>query len=192
LGGGGIVSFGFFRRDLPVLPPDVSSVYYHLYSTIEHNTSFTPGQKPVVFCVAYTLYCLEKKDDILGALLKGKARTNDEIAKSFRKYLDDPDLLHDKVSGGVDIASQYAREIAGVALVPLARRIDRALSEQDELRKAEGKFTWLGLRIHFLYAFLTSLSAAILSLLLSHFSTEILALIEKALGGMNHFLSHGG
>src|SRR5580700_7953805 len=111
------MSFGMLRREepkppkTPQPPSDVSPVYYHLYDDIANDQTLTPAAKTIVFCAAYTLYSLEKKDSVLGFVLAGKQRASREISQSFAKYLTTPGTRSSIVRGAKELATNYQAEL---------------------------------------------------------------------------------
>jgi hypothetical protein len=127
------MSFGLFRRDPPSrLPDDVSPVYYHLYDRINGHPNFTPALRQIVFCVAYTLYSLRKRDDVLKEVLRGRSRTHPSIARSFAKYINEPGGLNEVISDATDISGQYADELRSFLLLGTVQKVDTLTTKLDQ------------------------------------------------------------
>jgi hypothetical protein len=71
------------------LPPEVSPVYFSLHEHVSRRQASASG-KILVFCVAYTLYSVRKKDDIFKAIYKDKkAPTDERVTRSHETYQKD-------------------------------------------------------------------------------------------------------
>ena len=178
------MTYNQFKRPMPEPPlaprppEDVSPIYFHLYDDVDANPQLTQSLKTIVFCVAYTLYSVKKKDDVLQNVILGKDRRSHEISSSFEKYINTPGLLNVVIREASEIAGEYANELKAFNQRYIVDNIDAINAKQtlitnnleDVLQRfSHGeKFSLSGFRNHFIYTFFTAVIAALLGYLLAN------------------------
>lgn len=165
------MGFNELKREAPTppeppLPADVSQVYYHLYADVEQDPTLTPALRCIVFCCAYTLYSVEKRDSILQAVLRGAAKNSSDVARAFEKYITMPGRRNGVILQAKQLALEYQQELKSFGLDEISSQIDYLVDRTD----ANERISIKGFRTHFLYAFSTAVIAALIATSLTHWA----------------------
>jgi hypothetical protein len=122
------MQFSEFERQPPAaLPPNVSDIYYKLWHIVAAGAG-TENARIVKFCIAYTLYCVQKRDSVLHALEKGRSPDHTDIARPFEAFQQDRRLLR-LVEEGEEILASVIRDVENASFVEIRNQLRKAIRD---------------------------------------------------------------
>ena len=138
------MEFEKFTRSPPQLPETVSPFYYLLLSKVKAHQTPTENAKIIIFCIAYTIYSLRKKDDILEKLnIKKLNVDNHEVTKAYDAFCKSW-TIDDLIVTATEVLKTTVDDIRVKSIPDMLKDVETAIKKTES-------FSFMGFLQHFVY-----------------------------------------
>jgi hypothetical protein len=138
------MNFQEFSRPAPPLPETVSPFYYQLLEEVKGHQTPTENSKVIIFCIAYTIYSLRKKDDILHKLnIKKLTADNREVTKAYDSFCRTW-TIQDLIATATGVLSIAIDDIRLKSIPDMLRDVQTTIKNTES-------FSLMGFFRHFVY-----------------------------------------
>jgi hypothetical protein len=117
-----------FERTEPTNLPDfVSPLYFKLIEQIDARGG-TDNARIIKFCIAYTIYCVRKKDRILDEINEGRGVNHVSVRKCFTNF-DEEWVIDGLINAAKDILADTIKELREASIDPILSEVKASITE---------------------------------------------------------------